>query len=109
MQRRNIEQVIKTDFNEEYQNNQKVIYAQVRQRNKTQPHKNDDGQKYFDKTSKLNISHQMVEKTPQHSPYINMNFSNHRQLFKQIYNGNLYDFMKKKRDLKTQKVINDQP
>ncbi|CAK86928.1 unnamed protein product (macronuclear) [Paramecium tetraurelia] len=109
LQRRNIEQAIKTDFNEEYQSNQKAIYAQVRQRNKTQPHKSEEGQKYFDKGTKLNTSHQMVEKTPQHSPYINMNFSNHRQLFKQIYNGNLQDYMKKKKDLKTQKLMNDQP
>ncbi|CAD8132904.1 unnamed protein product [Paramecium pentaurelia] len=100
IQRRDLEQVIKTDINEEILSNQKGIYAQVRQRNKTQPNKNEEGQNYFEKTSKLNTSHQMVEKTQQQSPYINMNFINHRQLFKQIYNGNLSDFMKKKSEFK---------
>ncbi|CAK94943.1 unnamed protein product (macronuclear) [Paramecium tetraurelia] len=101
MQRRDLEQAIKTDNNEENLSIQKGIYAQVRQRNKTQPNKNEEASKYFEKTSKLNTSHQMAEKNPQFSPYINMNISNHRQLFKQNYNGNLCDLMKKKGEFKT--------
>ncbi|CAD8103409.1 unnamed protein product [Paramecium sonneborni] len=107
MQKKEIEQIIKTDYNEEIFNNQKGIYAQVKQRNKTQPNKNDEGQKYFERNPKLNISHQMVEKTPQISPYINLNLNNHRHLFKQIYNGNMHDFMKKKNEFKVQKILNN--
>ncbi|CAD8090222.1 unnamed protein product [Paramecium sonneborni] len=109
MLRKEIEQVLKTDINEEMLNHQKAIQAQVKQRHKTQPNKNDKEQKYFEKASKLNTSNQMMEKTPQHSPYINLNISNHRHLFKQIYNGNLSDFMKNKSESKPQKFLNNLP
>ncbi|CAD8089552.1 unnamed protein product [Paramecium sonneborni] len=106
--KKDIEHGLKTDINEEITNYFKGNLTQVRQRNKTQPNKNVEALKFFDKNSKLQASNQIVSKTPQNYGIGQIELSKTRQLQKQQIE-NKYSVINKKRiELKIQKQLGNQ-
>ncbi|CAD8164108.1 unnamed protein product [Paramecium pentaurelia] len=106
--KKEIEQGLKTEVNDDVTNYFKGNLTQVRQRNKTQPNKNEETLKFFDKNSKLKASNQIVSKTPQNNPFVQVDLSRTKQLQQQLIESK-YSALKKKRiEFKVQRLLGNQ-